>query len=217
MSGSASYNSVCSIRKNLKVQEFLEKELPECEREQAAVRLRVAIFKDQIYIPIAGESPKTNPQILWDENNHFCPFLYNLLNQKKGFVIIQKTLPPLRLFCDRRKYFMMKIKLSSIGKPPLDHIYSLGAEIVPKSCTKYNQEKNLPTYNAPLPFSTPSAHIPEVTVRNSMVKASMTPLVALNLPFPPTEITSQPEKNSSPCSSIGTSEPGNTSSLTPGY
>ena len=191
------------LEKDLKVQEFLEKELPECEREQAAVRLRVAIFKDQTYIPIAGESPKTNPTILWDENNLFGPFSYNLLNQKKGFVIIQKTLPPLMLYCDRRKYFMMKLKLSSTGKPPEDHIYSQGAEIVPKSCTKYNQSKVLPTNNAPLPLSSS----PEAEINDTLSMVGMTPPVASNLPFPPAEITSQPEKNSFPCSSIGTSEP----------
>lgn len=195
------------LEKDLKVQEFLEKELPECEREQAAVRLRVAIFKDQTYIPVAGESPKTNPQILWDENNLFGPFSYNLLNQNKGFVIIQKTLPPLILYCDRRKYFMMKLKLTSTGKPPEDHIYSQGAEIVPKSCTKYNRTNALLTTSAPIPLSIPSGNMPEATVNDHMSKTCVTPLVASNLLFSPTEVTSHPEKNSLPCSSFETLEP----------
>ena len=72
--------------KELKIKEFLEKELPECGLEQAAQRIRVAIFKDQVYTPILGESPKTNPKFVWDDNNPFGSFSYSLLNQDPSTV-----------------------------------------------------------------------------------------------------------------------------------
>merc|ERR1719450_191297 len=51
--------------------------------------------------------------------------------------MVQKKLPPLMLHCEQRKYFMLKLKLSSPGNPPDDHIYSYGREIEPTLCTKY--------------------------------------------------------------------------------
>ena len=125
------------LYKDIKIKEFLEKELPACGREQAAERIRVAVFKDQTYTPILGESPKVNPQICWDEQNPFLDFSYNLLNQKRGFFMVQKKLPPLMLYCEQRKYFMLRLKLSSPGNPPEDHIYSYGREIDPTPCSKY--------------------------------------------------------------------------------
>ena len=56
-----------------------------------------------------------------------------------------KTLPLFLLFCDRRKYFNMKLILSSKGKPPDDHIYIHGAEIVPINCQKFCDTDNLDT------------------------------------------------------------------------
>ena len=138
------------LEKEPKIKEFLEKELPECGKEMGAIRIPVAIFKHQCYTPILGESPKINPEISWDEENPFMSFSYNLVNQRRGFVEIQKKLPPLMLPCDRRKYYMLRLDISSPEKPPEDHIFSYGREIVPLPCTKYSIEKGFSVQAPPL-------------------------------------------------------------------
>ena len=55
------------LDKKAKIDEFLEKELPELGMEQGAQRLRVVIFRDQIYTPILGKSTKNNPKMIWEE------------------------------------------------------------------------------------------------------------------------------------------------------
>ena len=140
------------LEKDPKIKEFLEKELPECGKEMGAIRIPVAIFKHQCYTPILGESPKINPEIIWDEENPFMSFSYNLVNQRRGFVEIQKKLPPLMLHCDRRKYYMLRLNISSPEKPPEDHIFSYGREIVPLPCAKFSIEKGLFAQPPPLPL-----------------------------------------------------------------
>ena len=49
----------------------LEVELDECGREQAAERIRVAIFHDQEFTPILGESDKENPKVIWEGASSF--------------------------------------------------------------------------------------------------------------------------------------------------
>eukprot|EP00092_Neocalanus_flemingeri_P002150 GFUD01002290.1.p1 GENE.GFUD01002290.1~~GFUD01002290.1.p1 ORF type:complete len:761 (-),score=175.26 GFUD01002290.1:178-2460(-) len=149
------------IDKKAKITEFIEKELPDCGREQAAERIRVAIYHDQIYTPILGESTKENPKMLWEESVTFGSFSYHMLNHKRGFIKIQKMPPPLVLFCDRRKYSMLKLTTNSKGKPPEDLIYNHGANIVPTSCQKFHNRDKLPDHYDPLGVSfLPSASLP---------------------------------------------------------
>ena len=109
--------------------------------ELAATKIRVAIFKDQTYTPILGESPKTHPEISWDEEHPFMSFSYDLLNQKRGLSKIEKQLPPLTLYCDKRKYFMLKLRSCSSRKLPEDHIFHYGAKIVPKVCSRFSASR----------------------------------------------------------------------------
>ena len=105
--------------------------------EEGAHKIRVLMDCDQVYSPILGESSKEKPKMIWQEFTTFCSFSYSLLNQKRGFMLLQKVPPPLMLFCDRRKYFMMKLQTNRGRKPPDDPIYNLGANIVPISCQKF--------------------------------------------------------------------------------
>ena len=123
------------LDKKEKCKEFLEEEVDECGREQAADRLRVPIFHDQDYIPILGENTPDNPIMVWEESSAFCKFSYNLLNKNRGFIVLQKIPPQLQLFCDRSKYSMMKLKTSDDRKAPENPIFDHGANIEPIYCT----------------------------------------------------------------------------------
>eukprot|EP00092_Neocalanus_flemingeri_P056476 GFUD01066968.1.p1 GENE.GFUD01066968.1~~GFUD01066968.1.p1 ORF type:complete len:738 (-),score=130.24 GFUD01066968.1:237-2357(-) len=127
------------LDKKAKIREFLEMELPDCRREEAAERIRVAMFCDQNYIPLLGECTLQKPEVIWEERSTFSPFSYHSLNQKGGFFKIQKKLPPFLLFCDRRIYFMMRLTSLSNGKLPDDPIYNHGANIDPFLCSKFSQ------------------------------------------------------------------------------
>eukprot|EP00092_Neocalanus_flemingeri_P104117 GFUD01133303.1.p1 GENE.GFUD01133303.1~~GFUD01133303.1.p1 ORF type:complete len:753 (+),score=146.01 GFUD01133303.1:101-2260(+) len=127
------------LDKKAKIREFLEEELPECGREEAAERIRVAIFCNQNYIPLLGECTLQKPEVIWEERSSFSSFSYNSLNQKGGFFKIQKKLPPFMLYCDRRIYFMMRLTTLSNGKLPDDPIYNHGANIDPILCSKFSQ------------------------------------------------------------------------------
>ena len=66
-----------------------------------------------------------------------------MLNQNRGFVIIQKLPPPLALYCDRRKYSMLKLTASSKERTPDNPIYNHGANIIPISCKKYHDSNDI--------------------------------------------------------------------------
>jgi hypothetical protein len=68
----------------------------------------------------------------------------------------------LTLYCDQRKYAMMKLTTSSKGRLPEDMIYSHGANIVPISCSKYRETENLhyATHLALSPISIPAQVTP---------------------------------------------------------
>lgn len=138
--------------------------------EEAAQRIRVSVCRDQIYNPIfgvLGESTNENlRKIIWEDSSSFSSFSYNELNQKRGFIKIQKIPPPLKLFCDQRKYYMMKLKTSK-GIPPADSIYEHGANIVPISCQKFRETRLLLNYAPSCSFT---SHSPREETESPIVE-----------------------------------------------
>ena len=58
--------------------------------EESAHKIRVLINCDQEYTPILGESTREKPKMIWEETNSFCSFSYSLLNQRTGFMMLEK-------------------------------------------------------------------------------------------------------------------------------
>jgi len=129
------------LDKDAKVDEFLKEKLLSYGMEEGGRSITFSIFPGQEYTPILGEFSREIPTMMWEQSNTFCTFSYSLLNQRRGFMNLEKIPPPLMLYCDRRKYFMMKLLFNAgTEKSPGDPIYHHGANIHPITCQKYKDE-----------------------------------------------------------------------------
>ena len=69
-----------------------------------------------------------------------------MINQNRGFIIVQQIAPQFELFCDRRQYSMMRLIAGDGEKLPANPIFSHGANIVPLYC---ENALEIPTHAQP--------------------------------------------------------------------